>query len=84
MVDAVPVLAAFVLALDVAGPFVGLVVEQRERDDAVGDVAAPGERRVGLADALHVEGLAVEIRRRFGVGDGKGDVSKLGHLVSPV
>src|SRR5262249_25867446 len=58
-----------------AGPLVGLVFEQGERDGAIGEIQSARKRRLGLADDLHIESVAVELGGRRRVGNGYRDMS---------
>ena len=80
VVDAVEVLAALV-----AGGVVGVELEKREVDDAVGEREAVAIGRLDVAHLLETEGLLVELGRRLEIRHRDGDVAQLGgHVDSSI
>src|SRR5450830_529736 len=70
------VMQADELAATIAGGFVGLVVQQRQRHGAVAQIDAARQRRIGLAYLLEAESLLIKLGRFPGIGNGDSDVTQ--------
>ncbi len=68
-----------VLAALHARHLVGVILQQRDVDVAVGEIDTVGQRRLGLADAGEAQRLLVELRGLLGIGNGQRDMADASH-----